>query len=39
VDLVVLPRDPLAMTGDDLATTRPLATMLGGHWVFDRRQP
>ncbi len=38
-DLVVLPRDPLGIAGEELATLRPLATMLSGRWVFDRRQP
>ena len=36
-DLVLLERDPLAMPVDELAGVKPLATMLGGRWVFDRR--
>jgi predicted amidohydrolase YtcJ len=36
-DLVVLPCDPYELSGEELATLRPLATMLGGRWVFDRR--
>ena len=36
-DLVVLENDPLAMPPDDLKDVKPLATMLGGRWVFDRR--
>jgi len=36
-DLVLLERDPLAMPVDELADVKPLATMLGGRWVFDRR--
>jgi predicted amidohydrolase YtcJ len=36
-DLVLLERDPLAIDPDELAEVRPLATMLGGRWVFDRR--
>ena len=33
-DLVVLDRDPLAIDPDDLAEIRPMATMVGGAWVF-----
>ena len=36
-DLVVLDRDPFAVPPDELARVRPLATMLGGRWVFDAR--
>ncbi len=36
-DLVVLSRDPYELSGEELATLRPLATMLGGRWVFDCR--
>ncbi|MDQ3780875.1 MAG: amidohydrolase family protein, partial [Chloroflexota bacterium] len=36
-DLVVLARDPLAVPADELAFLRPMATMLGGRWVFDQR--
>ena len=36
-DLVVLEEDPLSMPADRLKEIRPLATMLGGKWVFDRR--
>jgi predicted amidohydrolase YtcJ len=33
-DLVVLNRDPLAISPDELDQVRPTATMLGGEWVF-----
>ncbi|MBA3415224.1 MAG: amidohydrolase [Chloroflexia bacterium] len=33
-DLVVLDRDPLAIDPDELAEVRPVATMVGGAWVF-----
>ncbi len=36
-DLVVLDRDPLTIATEDLADVRPVATMLGGRWVFDAR--
>ncbi len=36
-DLVVLADDPLAVPADELASLTPMATMLGGRWVFDRR--
>jgi predicted amidohydrolase YtcJ len=36
-DLVVLERDPLAMSPEELKVVKPLATMLGGRIVFDRR--
>lgn len=36
-DLVVLERDPLAMEPDELKEVKPLATMLGGRFVFDQR--
>jgi len=36
-DLVLLDRDPLRVDPDELKALRPLATMLGGEWVFDRR--
>jgi predicted amidohydrolase YtcJ len=36
-DLVLVPHDPLRVDADTLGTMRPLATMLGGRWVFDRR--
>lgn len=33
-DLVVLDRDPLAISPEELDQVRPTATMLGGTWVF-----
>ncbi len=36
-DLAILDRDPLAIAPEDLAAVTPLATMLGGAWVFDTR--
>jgi predicted amidohydrolase YtcJ len=36
-DLVVLPHDPLKVTADELRETKPVATMVGGRWVFDGR--
>jgi predicted amidohydrolase YtcJ len=33
-DLVVLDRDPLAISHDELDRVTPTATMLGGEWVF-----
>jgi predicted amidohydrolase YtcJ len=33
-DLVVLDRDPLAISPDQLDRVRPTATMLGGEWVY-----
>jgi len=30
----VLDRDPLAIDPDDLSEVRPVATMVGGEWVF-----
>lgn len=36
-DLVLLDRDPLAVPPEDLAAMTPLATMLGGDWVYDQR--
>ena len=36
-DLVVLERDLLTMPHDELKDVEPLATMVGGRWVFDRR--
>jgi predicted amidohydrolase YtcJ len=36
-DLVVLEHDPLAMPVDDLRHVKPLATMVDGRWVHDRR--
>jgi predicted amidohydrolase YtcJ len=33
-DLVVLDRDPLAISPDELDRVRPTATMLGGAWVY-----
>jgi predicted amidohydrolase YtcJ len=33
-DLVVLDRDPLATSPDELDQVRPTATMLGGAWVY-----
>jgi predicted amidohydrolase YtcJ len=36
-DLVVLQQDPLGMPLDEVRDVRPLATMVGGRWVFDRR--
>jgi predicted amidohydrolase YtcJ len=36
-DLVVLAHDPLAIDPEELANAHPIATMLGGRWVFDRR--
>ncbi|MDQ3692089.1 MAG: amidohydrolase [Chloroflexota bacterium] len=35
-DLVILDRDPLTIPAEDLAAVTPLATMLGGAWVFER---
>ena len=36
-DLVILDRDPLAVPPADLGRVQPVATMLGGSWVFDAR--
>ncbi len=36
-DLVVLPQDPLTIPSADLKDVRPVATMLGGEWVFGLR--
>ena len=36
-DLVVLAHDPLTIEPAALADVMPLATMVGGRWVFDRR--
>jgi predicted amidohydrolase YtcJ len=36
-DLVVLDRDVLTIPLEEITATRPLATMLGGEWVYDRR--
>ena len=36
-DLVLLDRDPLTIPPEELAAVTPLATMLGGDWVYDRR--
>jgi predicted amidohydrolase YtcJ len=36
-DLVILPQDPLTIPAPELKEVRPVATMLGGEWVFDRR--
>jgi predicted amidohydrolase YtcJ len=36
-DLVLLENDLLEIAVEDLAGVRPLATMVGGRWVFDRR--
>ncbi len=36
-DLTVLDRDPLAAAPEDLKNVRPIATLLGGRWVFDER--
>jgi predicted amidohydrolase YtcJ len=36
-DLVLLDQDPLAIDPSDLKDLKPLATMIGGRWVFDRR--
>ncbi len=36
-DLVILDRDPLAVPPDELREVRPLATMLGGRFVYDAR--
>jgi hypothetical protein len=33
-DLVVLDRDPLGIEPDELPEVRPVATMVGGSWVF-----
>ena len=33
-DLVVLDRDPLAVSPEELADVQVVATMLGGRWVF-----
>ncbi len=36
-DLVVLGQDPLAIPAAELRDVRPVATLLGGEWVYDRR--
>ena len=36
-DLVVLDRDPVAVDVDDLREIVPVATMVGGEWVYDGR--
>jgi predicted amidohydrolase YtcJ len=36
-DLVILAHDPLTIEPAALADVKPLATMVGGRWVFDRR--
>ena len=36
-DLAVLDADPLAVPADRLGAIRPMATMLDGVWVHDRR--
>jgi predicted amidohydrolase YtcJ len=36
-DLVVLDDNPLSLPPDALKAVRPVATMLGGRWVFDLR--
>jgi predicted amidohydrolase YtcJ len=36
-DLVILDRDPLTIAPEDLAAVTPVATMVGGAWVFDQR--
>ncbi len=36
-DLVLLDRDPLEVRVEELSTLSPVATMIGGRWVFDRR--
>jgi predicted amidohydrolase YtcJ len=36
-DLVVIERDLLRIEPDELLDVKPLATMVGGAWVFDRR--
>ena len=36
-DLVVLDADPFDVDPTTMGTIRPLATLLGGRWVFDRR--
>lgn len=36
-DLIVLEEDPLSIPVDQLNDVQPLATMLGGRWVFERR--
>ena len=33
-DLVVLDRDPLAIASNELDQVRPIATLLGGEWVY-----
>ena len=33
-DLIVLPQDPFTCPPDDLRNIRPLATMIGGEWLF-----
>jgi predicted amidohydrolase YtcJ len=37
-DLVLLPHDPLSIAAEELRETKPLATMVGGRWVFDGRR-
>ena len=36
-DLVMLEASPFTQTAEEIATVKPVATMLGGRWVFDRR--
>ncbi|MDP9368918.1 MAG: amidohydrolase [Chloroflexota bacterium] len=36
-DLTVLDRDPLSVAPQELSDIRPVATLLGGRWVFDER--
>jgi predicted amidohydrolase YtcJ len=35
-DLIVLESDPLGMTPVDLGKVKPVATMIGGRWIFSR---
>jgi predicted amidohydrolase YtcJ len=35
-DLIALESDPLGMTPVDLGKVKPVATMIGGRWVYSR---
>ena len=36
-DLIVLDRDPFLLPLEEIHTVKPLATMIGGEWVWDKR--
>ncbi len=36
-DMVMVDANPLTQSADEIAAVKPMATMLGGRWVFDRR--